>query len=270
MVGDHEPSVLVLGQAGCAVAVTAAPPPLASAATVPAPPTAPVAPPLHSPAVFVTASATASGNPALPSPGAVVTPPLLSPAATATAHAAALVTPPLLSPAANATAPTAEVMTPPLLSPATAVAPLLLSPTAATKTAPAPPPPPAAAATAATATAAAPTATATAAVPSQTAHAPLSRTGGDAAHVLGNVHGQGRERYMRYTTVFPLCSKGQVVDVFIPWIRAVRLQLRERFRLDLLVLCLHSDRGGAFSSDLLRDFCRGECILQSFTLPDSP
>ncbi|CAI7771480.1 unnamed protein product [Closterium sp. NIES-54] len=59
------------------------------------------------------------------------------------------------------------------------------------------------------------------------------------------VSGQGRERYFllvvddytRYTTVFPLRSKGQ---------------------------------GGEFSSDLLRDFCRGEGILQSFTLPDSP
>ncbi|CAI7848678.1 unnamed protein product [Closterium sp. NIES-54] len=88
----------------------------------------------------------------------------------------------------------------------------------------------------------------------------------------------GRERYFllvvddytRYTTVFPLCSKGEVVDVLIPWIRAVRLQLRERFHQDLLVLRLHSDRGGEFSSDLLREFCRGEGILQSFMLPDSP
>ncbi|CAI7769015.1 unnamed protein product [Closterium sp. NIES-54] len=76
--------------------------------------------------------------------------------------------------------------------------------------------------------------------------------------------------YTRYTTVFPLRSKGQVVDVLIPWIHAVRLQLRERFRADLPVLRLHSHRGGEFSSDLLRDFCRGEGILQSFTLPDSP
>ncbi|CAI7846373.1 unnamed protein product [Closterium sp. NIES-54] len=90
--------------------------------------------------------------------------------------------------------------------------------------------------------------------------------------------GQGRERYFllvvddytRYTMVFPLRSKGQVVDVLIPWISAVHLQLRERFRADLPVLRLHSDRGGEFSSDLLRDFCRGEGILQSFTLPDSP
>ncbi|CAI7892151.1 unnamed protein product [Closterium sp. NIES-54] len=60
------------------------------------------------------------------------------------------------------------------------------------------------------------------------------------------VSGQNRERYFllvvedytRYTTIFPLCSK------------AVR----------------HSDRGGVFFGD----FCRGEGILQSFTLPDSP
>ncbi|CAI7882515.1 unnamed protein product [Closterium sp. NIES-53] len=70
------------------------------------------------------------------------------------------------------------------------------------------------------------------------------------------VSGQGRERYFllvvddytRYTTVFPLHSKDQ----------------------DLLVLRLHSDGGGEFSFDLLRDFCRGEGILQLFTLPDSP
>ncbi|CAI7854595.1 unnamed protein product [Closterium sp. NIES-54] len=49
-----------------------------------------------------------------------------------------------------------------------------------------------------------------------------------------------------------------------------RLQLRERFREDLLVLRQHSDRGGEFSSDLLRDFCRGEGILKSFTLLASP
>ncbi|CAI7880592.1 unnamed protein product [Closterium sp. NIES-54] len=39
---------------------------------------------------------------------------------------------------------------------------------------------------------------------------------------------------------------------------------------DLPVLCLHSERGGEFSSSLLRDFCRGEGILQLFMLPDSP
>ncbi|CAI7739059.1 unnamed protein product [Closterium sp. NIES-53] len=61
-----------------------------------------------------------------------------------------------------------------------------------------------------------------------------------------------------------------VVDVLIPWIRAVRLQVRERFRADLPVLRLHSNRGGEFSSNLLREFCHGEGILQSFTLPQSP
>ncbi|CAI7808059.1 unnamed protein product [Closterium sp. NIES-54] len=47
------------------------------------------------------------------------------------------------------------------------------------------------------------------------------------------------------------------------------LLLRERFCEDLPVLRLHSHRGGEFSSDLLRDFCRGEGILQLFTLPTS-
>ncbi|CAI7787912.1 unnamed protein product [Closterium sp. NIES-54] len=80
--------------------------------------------------------------------------------------------------------------------------------------------------------------------------------------VQARVSGQDHERYFvlvvddytRYTTVFPLRSKGEVPDVLIPWIRAVRLQLREWFRQDLPVLRLHSDRGGEFSSDLLRDF----------------
>ncbi|CAI7731125.1 unnamed protein product, partial [Closterium sp. NIES-54] len=36
------------------------------------------------------------------------------------------------------------------------------------------------------------------------------------------------------------------------------------------VLRLHSDRGGEFSSDLLRAFCRAEGIRQMFTLPASP
>ncbi|CAI7781961.1 unnamed protein product, partial [Closterium sp. NIES-53] len=64
--------------------------------------------------------------------------------------------------------------------------------------------------------------------------------------------------------------KGEVPDVLIPWIRAFRLQLRERFRQDLPVLRLHSDRGGEFSSNLLREFSCGLGILHSFTLPASP
>ncbi|CAI7805072.1 unnamed protein product [Closterium sp. NIES-53] len=95
---------------------------------------------------------------------------------------------------------------------------------------------------------------------------------------LARISGQGHERYFllvvddytRYTRVFPLRSKGEVSDVLIPWIRTVCLQLRERFGQDLPVLRLHSGRGGEFSFDLLWDFCRGERILQSFTLPDSP
>ncbi|CAI7800940.1 unnamed protein product [Closterium sp. NIES-54] len=91
---------------------------------------------------------------------------------------------------------------------------------------------------------------------------------------------EGRQRAAPHSSSFPpttpplqtlhLDVKGQVVDVSIPWIRTLRLQLRERFGQDLPVLRLHSDRGGEFSSDLLRDFCRGERILQSFTLSDSP
>ncbi|CAI7765889.1 unnamed protein product [Closterium sp. NIES-54] len=92
------------------------------------------------------------------------------------------------------------------------------------------------------------------------------------------VSGQGRghyfllvvDEYTQYTMVFPLHSKHHVVDVLIPWIRAVRLQLRKRFRADLPVLRWHSDRDDEFSSDLVRDISRGEGIAKSFMLPDSP
>ncbi|CAI7871752.1 unnamed protein product [Closterium sp. NIES-54] len=92
------------------------------------------------------------------------------------------------------------------------------------------------------------------------------------------VRGQGHERYFllvvddysRYTTVFPLRSKGEVTEVLIDWIRVSRLQLRERFGSDFPVLRLHSDRGGEFSSDLLRAFSRAEGIRHTFTLPASP
>ncbi|CAI7748266.1 unnamed protein product, partial [Closterium sp. NIES-53] len=93
-----------------------------------------------------------------------------------------------------------------------------------------------------------------------------------------SVRGQGHERYFllvvddytRYTTVFPLRTKGEVPDVLIPWIRAARLQLRERFRTEFPILRLHSDRGGEFSSDLLAAFCAEQGIRQTFTLPASP
>ncbi|CAI7834197.1 unnamed protein product [Closterium sp. NIES-53] len=82
------------------------------------------------------------------------------------------------------------------------------------------------------------------------------------------VRGKGHERYFllvvdvysRYTTSFPLRSKDEVTEVLIDWIRVARLQLRERFGSDFPVLRLHSDRGGEFSSDLLRAFCRAEGI----------
>ncbi|CAI7869739.1 unnamed protein product, partial [Closterium sp. NIES-54] len=92
------------------------------------------------------------------------------------------------------------------------------------------------------------------------------------------VRGQGHERYFllvvddysRYTTVFPLRRKGEVPEVLIDWIRGARRQLSESFGSDLPLLRLHSDRGGEFSSDLLRAFCRAEGIRQTFTLPASP
>ncbi|CAI7789471.1 unnamed protein product, partial [Closterium sp. NIES-54] len=92
------------------------------------------------------------------------------------------------------------------------------------------------------------------------------------------VRGQGHERYFllvvddysRYTTVFPLRSKGDVTEVLIDWIRADRLQLRESFGSDFPVLRLHSDRGGEFSSARLGAFCRAQGIRQTFTLPASP
>ncbi|CAI7906881.1 unnamed protein product [Closterium sp. NIES-54] len=92
------------------------------------------------------------------------------------------------------------------------------------------------------------------------------------------IRGQGHERYFllvvedysRYTTVFPLRSKGEVTEVLIGWIRGSRRHLSESFGSELPVLRLHSDRGGEFSSDLLRAFCHLEGIRQTFTLPASP
>ncbi|CAI7776733.1 unnamed protein product [Closterium sp. NIES-54] len=92
------------------------------------------------------------------------------------------------------------------------------------------------------------------------------------------VRGQGHERYFllvvddytRYTTVFPLRTKGEVLDILIPWIRAAHLQLRDRFQSEFLVLRLHSDRGGEFSSDLLAAYYAEHGIRQTFTLPASP
>ncbi|CAI7892069.1 unnamed protein product [Closterium sp. NIES-54] len=76
--------------------------------------------------------------------------------------------------------------------------------------------------------------------------------------------------YSRYTTVFPLRRKGEVSEVLIDWIRGARCQLSESFCSDLPFLRMHSVRGGEFTSDLLRAFCRAEGIRQTFTLPASP
>ncbi|CAI7855761.1 unnamed protein product, partial [Closterium sp. NIES-53] len=103
-------------------------------------------------------------------------------------------------------------------------------------------------------------------------HPSLPRLRGMASHALGH------ERYFllvvddysRYTTVFPLHRRGEVPEVLIDWIRGARRQLSESFGSNLPILCLHSDRGGEFSFDLLRAFCRSEGIRQTFTLPASP
>ncbi|CAI7917998.1 unnamed protein product [Closterium sp. NIES-54] len=75
---------------------------------------------------------------------------------------------------------------------------------------------------------------------------------------------EGRQRAAPHSSSFPPTTaplQTLHMDVWGP---------ARRFRTDLPVLRLHSNRGGEFSSELLRDFCRGEGILQLFTLPDSP
>ncbi|CAI7773599.1 unnamed protein product [Closterium sp. NIES-54] len=69
---------------------------------------------------------------------------------------------------------------------------------------------------------------------------------------------EGRQRAAPHSSSFP------------PTTAPLQTLHMDRFRQDFPVLHLQSDRGGEFSSDLLREFCRGEGILQSFTLPASP
>ncbi|CAI7815017.1 unnamed protein product, partial [Closterium sp. NIES-54] len=73
---------------------------------------------------------------------------------------------------------------------------------------------------------------------------------------------EGRQRATPHSSFPPTSAPLQTLhmDVLSPAARAFRPGPS----------CLHSDRGGEFSSDLLRDFCRGEGITQLFTLPDSP
>ncbi|CAI7826331.1 unnamed protein product [Closterium sp. NIES-54] len=83
---------------------------------------------------------------------------------------------------------------------------------------------------------------------------------------------EGQQRATPHSSSFPpMTAPLQTLhmDMWGP-ARVIRLQIREQFGQDLPVLRLHSDRGGEFSTNLLRDFCRGEGILLSFTLPDSP
>ncbi|CAI7837263.1 unnamed protein product [Closterium sp. NIES-53] len=91
-----------------------------------------------------------------------------------------------------------------------------------------------------------------------------------------------QQRAAPHSSSFPLTTAPQQTHHMDVWSPArVSGQNRERYFLlvvddytryttDLPVLRLHSVRGGEFSSDLLRDFYRGEGILQSFMLPASP
>ncbi|CAI7888965.1 unnamed protein product [Closterium sp. NIES-53] len=83
---------------------------------------------------------------------------------------------------------------------------------------------------------------------------------------------KGRQRIVPHSSLFPPTTapvQTLHMDVWGP--AHINGQGRERyFLLDLPAPRLHSDRGGEFSSDLLRDFCHGEGILQSFRLPASP
>ncbi|CAI7848188.1 unnamed protein product [Closterium sp. NIES-54] len=76
--------------------------------------------------------------------------------------------------------------------------------------------------------------------------------------------------FLRSLLLFRLSTWTYVNGVLIPWIRATRRELRERFWQDLPDLRLHSDRGSEFSSSLLEELCRDEGIRQTFTLPASP
>ncbi|CAI7779016.1 unnamed protein product, partial [Closterium sp. NIES-54] len=87
---------------------------------------------------------------------------------------------------------------------------------------------------------------------------------------------EGRQRAAPHSSSFPPTTAPLPTLHMDKWDPArVSGEGRERYFLlrfgqDLPVLRRHSDRGGEFSSNLLRDLCHGEGILQSFTLPDSP
>ncbi|CAI7906467.1 unnamed protein product, partial [Closterium sp. NIES-54] len=86
---------------------------------------------------------------------------------------------------------------------------------------------------------------------------------------------EGRQRAAPHSSFPPTTAPLQTLHIDVWGPARVSGQGRERyfllrFREDLPVLRLHFDRGGEFYSDLLWDFCCGEGILQSFTLPASP
>ncbi|CAI7811392.1 unnamed protein product [Closterium sp. NIES-54] len=70
--------------------------------------------------------------------------------------------------------------------------------------------------------------------------------------------------YSRYTTIFPLAKKSDMISTLIQWLLATEGTRHRR------VSCLHSDRGVEFCSGVLAGFCRERGILQSWTLPESP
>ncbi|CAI7859105.1 unnamed protein product [Closterium sp. NIES-54] len=86
---------------------------------------------------------------------------------------------------------------------------------------------------------------------------------------------EGQQRAAPHSSFPPMTAPLQTLHIDVWGPARVSGHDREcyfllRFREDLHVLCLHFDRGGEFSSDLLQEFCHGEGILQSFTLPASP
>ncbi|CAI6010338.1 unnamed protein product [Closterium sp. NIES-65] len=78
---------------------------------------------------------------------------------------------------------------------------------------------------------------------------------------------EGRQRATPHSSAFPSTEAPLQTLHMDVWGPAL---LERRFRTDLPILRLHSNRGGEFSSGLLEAFCQVEGIEQTFTLPASP
>ncbi|CAI7869058.1 unnamed protein product, partial [Closterium sp. NIES-54] len=78
---------------------------------------------------------------------------------------------------------------------------------------------------------------------------------------------EGRESAAPHSSFPPTTAPLQTLHMDVWGPGRVSGQSRERH---FLLVVDNYTRGGEFSSTLLRDFCRGEVILQSFMLPDSP